>query len=262
MSPAIFSLPVMYAVVAFAPPPPILRSVPRLAQIVQSRSAPPPAHGVGPPALMDPDVGSWEPSEERSDAAGMIEVDVRHDDVGEVLGSDAEGAQARLYPVGVGRGGRLDEGRLLSGDEANTVLAVRQDEARIDELEEGIAREPPLRIEAAEITRLRAYKELVDRRVFPWRLLLSELEGMLADNVRLNRISPAPARGVRGMLVDLSGVARTKDAAFSLAEPLDAAPAFPNASPKSPSATGGREAVCGEGGFDRGEEVEGHHFCH
>jgi Tfp pilus assembly protein PilN len=127
--------------------------------------------------------------------------------------------------------------RLYSGDEANTVLAVRQDEARIDELEEGIAREPPLRIEAAELSRLRAYQELVDRRVFPWRLLLSELEGMLADNVRLNRISPAPARGDRGMLVDLSGVARTKDAAFSLAETLDAAPAFSNASLKSLSDT-------------------------
>lgn len=127
--------------------------------------------------------------------------------------------------------------RLVSGDEANTVRAVRQDEARIDELEKEIAREPPLRIEAAEVTRLRAYKELVDRRVFPWRLLLSELEGMLADNVRLNRISPAPARGVRGMLIDLSGVARTKDAAFSLAETLDASPAFSNASLKSLSDT-------------------------
>ena len=127
--------------------------------------------------------------------------------------------------------------RLVSGDEANTVRAVRQDEARIDELEEGIAREPPLRIEAAEVSRLRAYKELVDRRVFPWRFLLSELEGMLADNVRLDRISPAPARGVRGMLIDLSGVARTKDAAFSLAETLDASPVFSNASLKSLSDT-------------------------
>jgi len=127
--------------------------------------------------------------------------------------------------------------RLVSGDEANTVRAVRQDEARIDELEEGIAREPPLRIEAAEVSRLRAYKELVDRRVFPWRFLLSELEGMLADNVRLDRISPAPARGVRGMLIDLSGVARTKDAAFSLAETLDASSVFSNASLKSLSDT-------------------------
>jgi len=127
--------------------------------------------------------------------------------------------------------------RLVSGDEANTVRVVRQDEARIDELEEGIAREPPLKIEAAEASRLRAYKELVDRRVFPWRLLLAELEGTLADNVRLNRISPAPARGVRGMLIDLSGVARTKDAAFSLAETLDASPVFSNASLKSLSDT-------------------------
>jgi len=127
--------------------------------------------------------------------------------------------------------------RLVSGDEANTVHAVRQDEARIAQLEEGIAMEPPLKIEASEVARLRAYKELVDRRVFPWRLLLAELEGTLADDVRLDRISPANARGVRGMLVDLSGVARTKDAAFSLAETLDIAPVFSNASLKSLSET-------------------------
>ena len=128
-------------------------------------------------------------------------------------------------------------GRLVSGDEANTVRAVRQDEARIAELEDGIAKEPPLRVEASEVTRLRAYKELVDRRVFPWRLLLAELEGTLADNVRLNRIAPAAARGVRGMLIDFSGVARTKDAAFSLAETLDASPVFSNPSIKSLSDT-------------------------
>ena len=52
--------------------------------------------------------------------------------------------------------------RLLSGDEANTVRVVREDEARIAELEEGIASEPPLRIEAAELARLHAFKELVD----------------------------------------------------------------------------------------------------
>ena len=127
--------------------------------------------------------------------------------------------------------------RLVSGDEANTVRAVRQDEARIAELEEGIAREPPLRIETSELMRLRAYKELVDRRVFPWRLLLAELEGTLADDVRLNRISPTAARGVRGMLVELSGVARTKDAAFSLAETLGVSPVFSNASLRSLSDT-------------------------
>lgn len=132
--------------------------------------------------------------------------------------------------------GRL-VGRLVSGNEAKTVIAVRQDEDRIAELEEGIAREPPLRIESSEVTRLRAYKELVDRRVFPWRQLLAELEGVLADDVRLNQISPTATRGVRGMLIDLSGVARTKDAAFSLAETLDASPVFSNASLRSLSDT-------------------------
>lgn len=123
--------------------------------------------------------------------------------------------------------------RLLSGDEANTVRGVREDEARIAELEDGIAKEPPLKIEASEMLRLRAFKELVDRRIFPWRRLLFELEGTLSDDVRLDRISPTTAKGVRGMLIDLSGVARTKDAAFSLAEGLDASKAFSNASLKS-----------------------------
>jgi Tfp pilus assembly protein PilN len=132
--------------------------------------------------------------------------------------------------------GRLLSG-LVAGAEAHTVTAVRADETRIAELEEGINREPPLKVEAAEIMRLNAYKELVDRRVFPWRLLLAELEDTLSPDVRLNRISPTPARGVRGMLIDLSGVARTKDAAFSLAETLGASPAFSNASLKSLSET-------------------------
>jgi Tfp pilus assembly protein PilN len=123
--------------------------------------------------------------------------------------------------------------RLLSGDEAKTVRAVREDEARIAELEKGIANEPPLKVEADELVRVRAYKELVDRRVFPWRLLLAELEGTLSDDVRLTRISPTATRGVRGMLIDLAGLARTKDAAFSLAETLDASPVFSNASLKS-----------------------------
>jgi Tfp pilus assembly protein PilN len=132
-------------------------------------------------------------------------------------------------------------GRLLSalvaGDEAHTVTAVRADEARIAELEAGIAREPPLRVEVSELQRLNAYKELVDRRVFPWRLFLSQLEETLSPDARLNRISPTPTHGVRGMLVDLAGVARTKEAAFSLAESLAALPAFSNAVLKSLSDT-------------------------
>ena len=123
--------------------------------------------------------------------------------------------------------------RLFSGDEARTVRLVREDETRIARLEEGLAEEPPLKIDPAELTRLRAFKELVDLRVFPWGLLLSELEGTLQDDVRLTRISPTTARGVRGMMIDLAGVAKSKDAVFSLAEALDRAPAFSNASLKS-----------------------------
>jgi Tfp pilus assembly protein PilN len=123
--------------------------------------------------------------------------------------------------------------RLLSGDEARTVRLVREDEARIAELEAYLAKEPPLKIESSELSRVRAFKELVDRRVFPWGRLLSELENTLADNVRLSRITPNSTRGVRGMLIDLDGRARTKEAVFSFAEALDRSPLFSNASLKS-----------------------------
>ena len=127
--------------------------------------------------------------------------------------------------------------RLLSGGEARTVSAVLQDEARIAELERALANEPPLKLDAAEMARLGAFKELVDRRVFPWRHLLGELEGLLSDDVRLTTISPATVKGVKGMVLNLSGEARTKDAAFSFAESLHTAPAFSNAVLKSLSDT-------------------------
>jgi Tfp pilus assembly protein PilN len=119
-------------------------------------------------------------------------------------------------------------GRLLSGDEANTVRLVRADEARIAELEAAIAKEPPLKLEGAELARLRAIKQLVDRRVFPWRRLLAELENTLSDDVRLTRITPSQKQGISGVLIELTGEARSKDAAFSLAEALDASPTFSN----------------------------------
>jgi hypothetical protein len=123
--------------------------------------------------------------------------------------------------------------RLLSRDEAGTVRTVREDEERIAELEARLSAEPPLKVESSEIIRLQAFKELVDRRVFPWRRLLSELETTLSDDVRLTRISPSASKDGGGMLVDLAGEARTKDAAFSLAEALDASPVFSRAALKS-----------------------------
>ena len=140
--------------------------------------------------------------------------------------------------------------RLLSGDEANTVGLVREDEARIAALEEGIAREPPLKIEASELSRLRSFKELVDRRVFPWRRLLTELETTLADDVRLTSIAPGVRRDAKGMFIHLQGLARTKDAAFSLAEALDASPAFSRVVLKSLAEDGGETRFDIEAEFD------------
>lgn len=140
--------------------------------------------------------------------------------------------------------------RLLSGDEARTVRLVREDEARIAELEDAIAREPPLKIETAELARVRTFKELIDRRVFPWGRLLSELEATLEDDVRLNKIAPTTTRGVRGMVIDLAGLARSKDAVFSLAEALGASPAFSNVTLKSLSEQEGGIEFTMEAGFD------------
>jgi hypothetical protein len=122
---------------------------------------------------------------------------------------------------------------LLSRDEAGAVRTVREDEARIADLEARLTREPPVEVSASERARLRAIKELVDRRVFPWRRLLSELEATLSEDVRLTRISPAGGQVTGGMLIELAGEARTKDAAFSLAEALDALPVFSKAALKS-----------------------------
>lgn len=119
--------------------------------------------------------------------------------------------------------------RLLLGDEARTVGVVREDEARIAELEQALALEPPLKVEPSEIARLRAIKDLVDRRAFPWRRLLAELEATLSPDVRLTTIAPNPAKNRRGMLISLTGHARTKDAAFTLAETLDRADTFSGA---------------------------------
>ncbi len=123
--------------------------------------------------------------------------------------------------------------RLLSGGEARTVQVVLGDEARIAELETALLQEPPVKLESSETARLRAFKELVDQRVFPWRRLLGELETLLSDDVRLTRIAPAVLGRDRGVLLTLAGEARTKDAAFSFAEGLNAAPAFSNAALKS-----------------------------
>jgi Tfp pilus assembly protein PilN len=140
--------------------------------------------------------------------------------------------------------------QVVSGNEARTVVAVRADEARIAELEGDISREPPLRLDNAELARFRAYKELVDLRVFPWRSFLAELERVLSADVRLTRISPAGPKGGEGMLIEISGAARSKDAAFSVAEALDASPVFSSAVLKSLSENEGETEFTLEVVFD------------
>lgn len=119
--------------------------------------------------------------------------------------------------------------QILSGDEARIVRQVRDDEARVAELESALAAEPPLKLDTAERVRLREYKELVDRRVFPWRRLLSDLEDALPGDVRLVRIAPAEGKPGRTMTVEMAGEARSKEAAFGFAETLGASKVFSNA---------------------------------
>lgn len=121
---------------------------------------------------------------------------------------------------------------LLSGDEARIVRQVRDDEARIAELEAALAQEPPVNVDAAERARLVAFQELVDRRAFPWRRLLSDLEQELPGDVRLTRIAPTGSRASKTskiISVGLSGEARGKEFAFQFAEALEASPVFSNA---------------------------------
>lgn len=127
----------------------------------------------------------------------------------------------------------------LSGEEAETVRRVREDEARILALEEEIARQPPLKIEPAEMSRIRAFKDLVDRRVFPWRKLLGELEVTLPASVRLTAIIPTFQSDSKGLLIALRGRAGTTAAAFSLAEALEAAPSFSRVVLKTLTEAGG-----------------------
>src|SRR5262245_7335444 len=136
--------------------------------------------------------------------------------------------------------GRVIAG-LFSGDEARTVVAVRGDEQRIDELEALLEKEPPQKLDTTELNRLRAFRDLVDRRVFPWRRLLSSLEGVLPEGVRLTRIEPASgsAREAKGMAIRIAGQLRSKEMVFSLAETLDAAPSFTRASLRSMNETDG-----------------------
>jgi len=141
---------------------------------------------------------------------------------------------------------------LLSRDETGTVAAVREDEARIAELEARLNAEPPVKIESVERARLLAFKDLVDRRIFPWRRLLAELETTLSDDVRLTRISPATSRDGSGVLIQLSGEARNKNAAFSLAEGLEASPAFSMTALKSLAEVEGSVEFDIEMAFDPG----------
>lgn len=113
---------------------------------------------------------------------------------------------------------------VVDGEEAASTETVRAAEARIAEIARSLRESPPQRVDAAVAARHRAYKQIVDRRTFSWTGLLAALEETLPGDVRLVRIVP----GFEGadVTVDLSAEARSREAAFELAETLERSSAF------------------------------------
>lgn len=116
---------------------------------------------------------------------------------------------------------------LLAGQEAKAVSRVRSAEERIREIAATLKETPPPKLASAEIARYAFFKDLVDRRAFSWRGLLAQLEDLLPSDVRLTKIAPAFARG--RVTISMSAEAKSKEAAFALAEALESSDAFSEA---------------------------------
>ena len=74
--------------------------------------------------------------------------------------------------------------------------------------------------EPAKVAEWRAVKDLVDKRVFSWSLLLSRLQGVLPPGVRLLSITPSVTAGL--IRLELAAVARSREEGFELARALEA----------------------------------------
>ena len=97
-------------------------SVPRRRCARCSRAAASGSTRCGAPALVDPDGGRGVALEQRAGAARVVEVDVRDDDVREVVAPDAERVERRGEPIGPSAPGpRLDKAGLRSVEQVDGV---------------------------------------------------------------------------------------------------------------------------------------------
>jgi Tfp pilus assembly protein PilN len=89
--------------------------------------------------------------------------------------------------------------------------------------------------EPAKLAEWRAVKELVDRRVFSWSVLLSRLSALLPPGVRL--LSVQPSVSAASVRIELDAIARTRDDGFELVRALRESGAFENVFPLSVNTT-------------------------
>ena len=85
--------------------------------------------------------------------------------------------------------------------------------------------------EPAKLAEWRIVKDLVDKRVFSWSLLLARLQGVLSPGVRLLSIAPSVSAGQ--IRLEVTAVARTREEGFELARALESEGNFKQVYPLS-----------------------------
>jgi hypothetical protein len=89
-------------------------------------------HQVRRASFVDPDACPGEPVEEGARRAGVIDVDVRHDDVREIGIADPERLECRDHDGTIGAGTGLDERGLVAGEQVDGVQLPLPGHARVD----------------------------------------------------------------------------------------------------------------------------------
>ncbi len=125
----------------------------------------------------------------------------------------------------------LVAGQLLPGQpsEARRLVGeLEAERARLRSERRGLTTPEP---DQGSISRWALLKDLIDRRALSWTGLLSLLEEVLPPEVRLTAIAPEATGGEFGL--DVSGAARSKEAALGFFALLEARPEFAEVYPTS-----------------------------
>lgn len=85
----------------------------------------------------------------------------------------------------------------------------------------------------AVLARWKSLKELVDKRTFSWTRLLSRLESVIPEGVRITSIAPLSARDKDIVRLDLSAETQSQEGSFELLRRLEARAIFQNVRPVS-----------------------------